>query len=962
MKIAKFASIVLAVLCGVSMVSCHKIGEKDSADVVEKTVTFTVAINSGSVASNYAEVIVRHDGKDSDTWYGFLTNDLTSKEEDLINSVLSSVTKENLHLGTVQTVAVPHLDEYAVYRYIAFGVKESKELYGKPGSLTFTTNPNLDVTFGVEVSDVTTTSAKASITSTSEKYKYYGFVTEDMLSKADVLAAETLAGMVDDDNKLIANVALFQGTTFSAPIENLTPDTAYRYIVFGVFVDESGVAIYYGTPAEAAFCTQVDYDAVVFSAELQEARKSEATFEVDYNTGSEITWYAFNTEDLTTPAADLIAAVHPAAEEIKSGKEIPVTIEGLQSLTTYRFIVTGYKDGAPYGTPAVVQYETADADYDLIEFAAQLIESGQNTAKFLVTNNSGADRFQWFGFVTTDLTSEVADLLPGATSIAEADIHSGQQLEVTVEGLEPGSVYRYIVAGYREDSTGNKYVYGIPGEVTFNTTSAYTENNDWTIVYNGKKVASNTGQWRLWFHIEGTGATLGYLFLEKDVYDTYTIVDPLINDYVADVQAAIAGGDSVSSYTRGDNEGTSSWVFEPQAPGEYVALFFNVDENFAPQGQFKAVPYTVEASQATSAYNAWLGDWKAADTAGTEIWTVTADVPGETYLISGLCNMDLEVQATFNPSNNSLILFTQGLGDYHVINTSSYGELEVETYLFGQSTNGIYGGTRVIFTATMSGNEATLAPGKDSKGAEFTSTWFLLSAKDESITSLWYADSRDQVTLPQTISRPSDTGSAAYNAWLGTWSAPRNGSNDTWVITKDKVDVSYIITGIEGMPENRQFAARFDSNTGELVLNTQKDIYTYSSEGYNVSDHLYGRIDYQGTIYYVTGNYELCRGTVNGNTATLGNGVVAISAGDFDVIGMTVYAWDTDAGKALGVYLEDGEDFTRFPLTLTKTSGGSAPAKAPVLTKTSGERKAASSKTLSVQRESQTALYESEVR
>lgn len=943
MKIAKFASFVLAVLCGVSMVSCHKIGEKDSEDIVEKTVTFTVAINSGSVESNYAEVIVRHDGKDSDTWYGFLTDDLVSKEDELIAAVLPSVSKENLHLGTVQTVAVPHLDEYAVYRYIAFGVKENKELYGKPGSLTFTTNPNLDVTFGVEVSDITTNSAKANISSTSEKYKYYGFVTDDLTSSADVLAAETLASLVDDQNKIIANIALFQGAASTAPITGLTPDTGYRYIVFGIFVDESGVAAYYGTPAEAEFRTLVDYDIITFSAELLEAKKSQATFEVDYDAESELTWYAFNTADLDTPVADLIAAVHPTADELESGKEVEITIEGLESLTSYRFIVTGIKDGVPYGTPAEVTYETADADYETIEFSAEFLESGQNTAKFKVTHNGGEDRFKWFGFVTEDLDAHVSDLLPAATSIDEADIKSGQELEVTVEGLEPGTVYRYIVAGYREDTAGNKYVYGVPADVVFNTASGYTENEGWNIVYNGKKVASNSGQWRLWFHIEGTGATLGYIFLPKQTYEVFTIVDPLINGYAEEVQAAIAGGDSLSDYTRGDNEGTSSWVFEPQEPGEYVALFFDVDESFAPKGQFKAVPYTIEASEATAAYNAWLGDWLVQDNAGTELWTVSEGVPGETYLINGLCNLDVDVKATFNPTNSTLILFTQGLGDYHFINTSAYGNLEVETYLFGQSSNGIYGGSRTVFTATISGNEATLTPGKDAKGADFTSTWFLLSAKDPSITSLWYADSKDQVTLPQTITRPSDTGSDAYNAWLGDWNIIGRNKADTadstfftLNVAQNKANVSYHITGWGGITGANPPAtdAAFSTANGSISIKSGVLLTDQSIQGID------GLCDVAvcGFFTYTDGNtyFDSDPGSTLA-VATQSGGNVTVNQGEWDTdiyyvkMDMMAMPQGTTSGYRLWSNSLD------IPFKMVRANGGSAPAAAPAL-KASGKQ------------------------
>ena len=120
MKIARFASYALAGLSVLFALSCTKNKEEEKPASEASSAKFKVALNL--VESNRAEVIVRHDGKDSDTWFGFITDDIETPEADLIQGQLPNVSKSTLHVGATQTVEVKNLEEYSKYRYIAFGV------------------------------------------------------------------------------------------------------------------------------------------------------------------------------------------------------------------------------------------------------------------------------------------------------------------------------------------------------------------------------------------------------------------------------------------------------------------------------------------------------------------------------------------------------------------------------------------------------------------------------------------------------------------------------------------------------------------------------------------------------------------------------------------------------------------------------------------------------------------------
>lgn len=882
MKIARFASYALAGLSVLFALSCTKNKEEEKPASEASSAKFKVALNL--VESNRAEVIVRHDGKDSDTWFGFITDDIETPEADLIQAQLPNVSKSTLHVGAIQTVEVKNLEEYSKYRYIAFGVTEDKELFGTPGSLVFSTNPDLDAKFAVEVSAITSSSAKASVTMEGKSYlTYYVAISEDTTSSDAEIAAAAYSDIVKD-GELLEGVKLLTGASNELSFETLKADTQYSVVAFGVFVDEEGSALYYGTPAVAKFATTPDYSKIAFTATPVTVGKNIAKFNVTYDTESEMSWYAFVTKDIEATASSLIsAAVADITADDWNKGEGEVSFEELQAMTKYRIIVTGIKEDGIFGVPADVTFMTTDEDYDEIVFTAQFVEADKTSATIKVSNSTANDVLRWTYVVTTDLTKEAAQLLPAAADVAPENVFSGNDKEITITGLNGGTVYRVIVAGYREDDNNDKYIYGTPADLQFNTASAYSINEAWVLQYNGKKVYN--GHWYLFVGIHNTdGAKVDLQIFTKQAFDAAGIIDALLEKPIEDGKALLAAGATIDDITYTDNETDSqSWlVRNPLEAGDYVAVIYDVDDAFNPLGSYQKVEYTIAPSTASSDYNAWLGNWTATNDSGAEVWTVTASVPGETYKIRGLCNMDVEIEAVFDPSNKTLCVSAQGLGDVKTINTSDYGEIEAQTYLFGSSSNGIYGGTRLIFTATISGDTATLTPAKDPKNASFSSARFFLSAMDPTINSLWYTDSRAQLALPQTIKRP-ESASPAYLAWIGTWNIDRpeyteessrgQGDNaptggvitDTWVITEKTANLNYEIAGIDGFSD--PIVATFDSATGKMRIAEQK-ITSFENSGTTYVVYLMGLFSNNESIW--GGTEQIVEGVIGSNgTATL---------------------------------------------------------------------------------------------
>ena len=134
-----------------------------------------------------------------------------------------------------------------------------------------------------------------------------------------------------------------------------------------------------------------------------------------------------------------------------------------------------------------------------------------------------------------------------------------------------------------------------------------------------------------------------------------------------------------------------------------------------------------------------------------------------------------------------------------------------------------------------------------------------------------------------------------YEKFLGTWSYDRNGTEDIWTVTEKVPNKSYNITGFDGnttitaealFNEDGTVVFYAQSNLGENTVNTSSGELTGQAG-------IYGRILYQGSEYYVTGNYPIFTATFNADAseASLAPGTVNISSlgQQFTLVGFSLY-------------------------------------------------------------------------
>ena len=304
MKIVKIANLAITVILASLVASCVK--EQPKEEAPETPVKFTVELNSTADAE-YAEVVVRHDGLKDATWFGFVTKDVNSPVEDLIQAQLPNVNAKSLHVGNVQTVALRNLEEYVNYRYVAFGVNSDGERYGEPGNLAFCTSPVFDVTFQAEAGEIGSHQASFSVSHDGiDVLTYMAFVTDDKEKDIKTLVSENFATLVNGENKLNEGVELLKGTSGVVSFDDLTHETDYRFIIYGIY-DNSGTVISYGTPAEVPFTTPIDLSIVPFSAAISNITTETAKASVTYDAkADDLTWYGFVSEDMSASAASLM--------------------------------------------------------------------------------------------------------------------------------------------------------------------------------------------------------------------------------------------------------------------------------------------------------------------------------------------------------------------------------------------------------------------------------------------------------------------------------------------------------------------------------------------------------------------------------------------------------------------------------------------------------------------------------
>jgi len=142
MKRTNLIYVILAAAISLMFSGCETV-KKESA----KNINFQVRVSE--LSYNFARVTVKHDGPEDVTWYGFITEDVTSNEFDLFyekySELLTTGQMPKIWRETERNILLENLKEETSYKYMVFGLKENGELYENAGigAIEFKTNRNI---------------------------------------------------------------------------------------------------------------------------------------------------------------------------------------------------------------------------------------------------------------------------------------------------------------------------------------------------------------------------------------------------------------------------------------------------------------------------------------------------------------------------------------------------------------------------------------------------------------------------------------------------------------------------------------------------------------------------------------------------------------------------------------------------------------------------------------------------
>jgi hypothetical protein len=96
-----------------------------------------------NITATSAKIKVTHNGKMADSWYGLLTTDTTTREDELIEQTVAELTTGDLSSQLIfnknYTKILSPLSPSTTYKYIAFGLTEDGVVYGDRAVVEFAT-------------------------------------------------------------------------------------------------------------------------------------------------------------------------------------------------------------------------------------------------------------------------------------------------------------------------------------------------------------------------------------------------------------------------------------------------------------------------------------------------------------------------------------------------------------------------------------------------------------------------------------------------------------------------------------------------------------------------------------------------------------------------------------------------------------------------------------------------------
>ena len=214
-RILNIASVILA---AVIAASCEPAPQTGGDEDLNATFSFTLKVSE--VGSDYAKINVRHDGPESVSWYGFVTEDTQKSDVKLITEkyteFLAKGEVKGLRTTNNRTVEISGLETDKEYKYVVFAITADAKLYNNANSksVVFMTGSNPYELVQTDEWTITRSNERldnqevVSISSTSSSLFVWDYVTKEYVDNFNANYPNGFDVVIDD--QLLATLDAFQ--------------------------------------------------------------------------------------------------------------------------------------------------------------------------------------------------------------------------------------------------------------------------------------------------------------------------------------------------------------------------------------------------------------------------------------------------------------------------------------------------------------------------------------------------------------------------------------------------------------------------------------------------------------------------------------------------------------------------------------------------------------------------------
>ena len=139
----KLFSTAMVVLSTIALAACGEATKVQEEQKPQLNENLTLAVDVEDITSTTAKIKVTHNGQTTDTWYGFLTEDVDISEQELIEvaaaEFVASGSYDGLRKSKNYVTILKDLKPETTYKYITFGLTIEGVVYGNSSSVEFMT-------------------------------------------------------------------------------------------------------------------------------------------------------------------------------------------------------------------------------------------------------------------------------------------------------------------------------------------------------------------------------------------------------------------------------------------------------------------------------------------------------------------------------------------------------------------------------------------------------------------------------------------------------------------------------------------------------------------------------------------------------------------------------------------------------------------------------------------------------